>query len=366
MTSPDFTRRQAILAMGATLMTTGAYRAAAADGDLAARLGDMQRDGRVEGLHMLLVSKGGRVLFEHYGSGNDESWGSPLGSVIFGPTVLHDLRSVTKSIVGMLYGIALADGKVPPPEAKLYEQFPEYADLAAQPGRERLTVAHVLSMTLGFEWDELTIPYGDPRNSENAMELSRDRYRYVLDRPIVGEPGVKWTYNGGSTALLGRLITKGTGDKLPDYARRVLFDPLGLGPSEWSNGLQGEAAAASGLRLRAPDLLRIGQMVLAGGRWQGRQIVPEAWLQQSTTPVVTIEGPFRYGWHWYLSDLAVGTPSHNERLISGIGWGGQRLFLVPALDLVVAMNAGNYRKPGTEQRRIANLLLNELILPGAA
>jgi CubicO group peptidase (beta-lactamase class C family) len=164
-----------------------------------------------------------------------------------------------------------------------------------QPGRGRITVAHVLSMTLGMEWDEITIPYGSPSNSAMAMELSPDRYRFVLDRAIVGEPGVKWTYNGGATALLGRLIAKGTAEKLPDYARHALFDPLGLGPTEWSNGLQGEAHAASGLRMRAPDLLRVGQMVLAGGVWQGRQVVPQAWLRQSTTPVVNIEDSFRYG-----------------------------------------------------------------------
>jgi CubicO group peptidase (beta-lactamase class C family) len=87
-----------------------------------------------------------------------------------------------------------------------------------------------------------------------AMELSPDRYRFVLDRPIVGEPGVKWTHNGGATALLGRLIAKGTGEKLPDYARHALFDPLGLEPNEWSNGLQGEAHAASGLRMRAQPI----------------------------------------------------------------------------------------------------------------
>ena len=160
-------------------MAAAATRAAAVDGDLAARLAEMERDGRVYGLHALLAARGGKLLFEHYGVGEDEAWGRKLGQVAFGPTVLHDLRSVTKSIVGMLYGIALADGKVPPPEARLYDQFPEYADLARQPGRERLTVAHVLSMTVGFEWDELTIPYGDPRNSEVAMELSPDRYRYV-------------------------------------------------------------------------------------------------------------------------------------------------------------------------------------------
>ena len=339
-------------------MTAAATRPSAADGDMASRLAEMERDGRVSGLHALLVSRGGKLVFEHYGVGEDEAWERKLGQVTFGPTVLHDLRSVSKSIVGMLYGIALADGKVPPPEARLYEQFPDYADLASQPGRERLTVAHVLSMTLGLEWDELTIPYGDPRNSEIAMELSPDRYRYVLERPMVGEPGAKWTYNGGCTALLGRLIAKGTGDKLPDYARRVLFEPLGFGPTEWSNGLKGEAAAASGLRLRPPDLLRIGQMVLAGGAWQGRQIVPAKWLEESTTRSVVIDGPFGYGWHWYLA-----TPPGGAKTISGIGWGGQRLFILPGLDLVVAMNCGNYAKPGPEQRRVADVLLRELVLP---
>jgi CubicO group peptidase (beta-lactamase class C family) len=216
MTRHLFDRRQAILGMGAALMMSVAKQTAAADGDFAARLADMQRDGRVSGLHALLVSRGGRTLFEYYGVGEDESWGRPLGEVTFGPTVLHDLRSVTKSMVGMLYGIALADGKVPPPEARLYDQFPEYPDLASQPGRDRITVAHALSMTMGTEWDELTFPYSDPRNSEIKMEAAPDRYRYILALPIVAEPGSKWTYCGGATALLGRLIAKGTGERLTD------------------------------------------------------------------------------------------------------------------------------------------------------
>src|SRR5262245_44016837 len=116
----------------------------------------------------------------------------------------------------------------------------------------------------------------------------------------------------------------------------------------------------------APDLMRVGQMVLAGGAWQGRQVVPQARLRQSTTPVVTIEGPFRYGWHWYLGEVPVGALPRTERLIAGIGWGGQRLFMMPALDLVVAMNAGNYRRPGLEQRRVANAVLTELVLPAVA
>jgi CubicO group peptidase (beta-lactamase class C family) len=364
MTKLDVRRRQAILGMGAAFMMAGANQAVAADGDFAARLADLQRDGRVSGLDALLVSRKGRLLFEYYGEGEAENWGMPLGKVRFGPTVLHDLRSVTKSLVGMLYGIALAEGKVPPPEARLYDQFPEFADLAKQPGRDRITIAHVLSMTMGLEWDELGHPYGDPRNSENRMDAASDRYRYFLSLPIVEAPGSKWTYCGGATELLGLLIARGTGERLADYARRVVFDPLGLGPVEWSVHASGAPRAASGGRMRPPDLLRVGQMVLADGAWQGKQIVPADWLKRSRTPAVTIEGARRYGWHWYLGELPVGTPRHAEPTISAIGWGGQRLFLVPALDLAVAMNAGNYRLPIMEQSRIGSTLITDLVLPG--
>ena len=363
MTRHLFDRRRAIRGMGAAFMMSAARQAVAADGDFTARLAEMQRDGRVSGLHTLLVSRGGRLLFEYYGQGEDESWGTPLGKVTFGPTVLHDLRSVSKSVVGMLYGIALADGKVPAPEAKLYDQFPEYPDLAAQPGRGRITVAHVLSMTLGTEWDELTIPYGDPRNSEIAMEMAPDRYRFVLDRPIVDEPGVKWTYNGGATALLGQLIAKGTGDKLPDYARRVLFDPMGFGPSEWSVGSDGEPRAASGLRLLPRDMLKIGQIALAGGMWNGKEVVPTEWVKRAMTAVVAIDRGRSYGYHWYLGDVTVGAPPRALHWVGGIGWGGQRLFAFPALDLVVAMNCGNYRKSGMEQSRVNGVVLIEVVLP---
>ena len=247
MTNLD--RRQLLAILGGGLLAANRSSATSPSDDIAQRLAQAQQDGKVDGLHTLLVSQAGRLVTEYYGRGEDEAWGRPLGTVTFAPLVLHDLRSVSKSVVGLLYGIALADGNVPPLEAKLYDQFSDYADLAKQSGPDRLTMHHVLSMTLGLEWDELTIPYGDLRNSENAMEAAPDRFRFILERPIVGEPGVKWTYCGGATAILGRLIAKGTGEKLHDYARRMLFDPMGFGPSEWSVGRDGEPRAASGLRL---------------------------------------------------------------------------------------------------------------------
>jgi CubicO group peptidase (beta-lactamase class C family) len=133
-----------------------------------------------------------------------------------------------------------------------------------------LTIAHALTMTLGTAWPESGIPYSDPSNRETAMEATVDRYRFILEHPIVAEPGTKWIYNGGATALLGRLIAKGTGKSLQEYARSALFAPLGLGAAQWATGRDGEPRAASGLSMVPRDLARIGQLVLEDGAWLGR------------------------------------------------------------------------------------------------
>jgi len=205
--------------------------------------------GDLPNLHAVLVARHGRLVLERYYEGPDERWGQPLGTLTFGPEVKHDVRSISKSIVGLLYGIALDEGRVPSPDEPLVDQFPAHDDLRADPERRRMTVAHALTMTLGTEWDE-SLPYSDPRNSEIAMELAPDRYRFVLERPIVAEPGSRWNYNGGATAVLAHLIAIGTGTPLFDFARDKLFQPLGIVDAEWVLGSNGEPAAASGLRLR--------------------------------------------------------------------------------------------------------------------
>jgi CubicO group peptidase (beta-lactamase class C family) len=357
-------RRQLLATLGAGLVIAPAAVSAPQTQDIAQRLAQAQQDGTVAGLHALLISQGGKLVFEHYGQGDDKAEGQGrLGTVVFSPDVPHDLRSVSKSVVGLAYGIALADGKVPPPEAKLYEQFPEYADLARQPGRERLTIHHALSMTLGFDWDEFTIPYGNPGNSEIDMEAAPDRYRFILERPIIAEPGTKWTYCGGATALLGHLIAKGTGDTLLAYCQGAMFDPMGFGPVDWAKGTDDEFRAASGLRLLPRDLLKIGQLVLAGGTWNARQLVPGDWLKRALTPAVTIADGRRYGYQWYLGASPAESSQHWERWVGGIGWGGQRLYVFPDLNLVVAQYCGNYDKPGAEQRRINDAIISDVVLP---
>jgi CubicO group peptidase (beta-lactamase class C family) len=304
---------------------------------------------RVWNLHSVVVLRKGGLVFERYFEGEDDARGRPLGKVAFNADTLHDLRSVSKSIVGLLYGVALADGKVPPPEAPLFASFPEYADLAADPARSRWTIHHVLTMTMGTEWDELSIPYTDPTNSEIAMDRAPDRYRFILERPVVMEPGKRWTYCGGATALLARLIARGTGTPLHAFARERLFDPLGLGPTEWMTDRNDEAIAASGLRMTPRDLARIGVMMQQAGMNGGRRIVPAEWIERSTTPVVDCDEFRSYGYHWYLGRFEFtvstgpkGSRSRLEHYWAAIGNGGQRLFVFPGLDLVVAVMAGNY------------------------
>lgn len=201
--------------------------------DLPARLDQGVKSGALSNLHAVIVARRGKLVVESYFTGHDERWGAPLGTVVFNAESLHDIRSVSKSIVGLLYGIALEDNRVPELSTPILDAFPAYADLAQDDRRRRIRISHALSMTMGVEWNE-DLPYNDPRNSEIAMERSVDRYRYILERPSVAPPGEKWRYSGGATAILGHLIAKGTGQPLLDFARGRLFSPLGIEKVEWT------------------------------------------------------------------------------------------------------------------------------------
>jgi len=311
--------------------------------NLDARLDDLVTSGRAWKLHGVVIMRKGALVLERYDAGEDEIWGTSIGRVAFGPDTLHDLRSVTKSILGLLYGLALARGKVPPPERPLMEAFPEYADLATDSRHKRLTIAHALTMSLGLEWNE-DIPYQDPANSEIQMEQAPDRYRYILGRPFIAEPGARWIDGAAATTLIGKLIQKGAGQSLPDFARAALFDPIGIGPTVWTNGLNREPAASSGLRMTPRDLARIGQLILNRGQWEGGSVVPAEWLDKSFQPYLAADEFRRYGYFWYVGDFQYGNPPNRPiaHWIGAFGYGGQRLFALPELDITVAITAGNY------------------------
>lgn len=331
------------------------------DASLLTSLANDIRAGRFSNIHSLLVVRHGKLAFEAYFTGDDERRGTAAGRVRFDASRLHDVRSVTKSVTSLLVGIAHDRGMLSL-EAPVLDYFPDYADLQT-PERRRIRLRDLLSMTPGFEWDEDRFPYGDPRNSETAMDAAADRVRFVLERPIAAAPGATFTYNGGTTLVLAEILRRVTTRPLDQYAWRELFEPLGIRRLEWLRYADGTPIAASGLRLRPRDMAALGQLVLQDGAWRGRQLVPSEWIRQSTSPQVRISrrplGFQRYGFQWWL-----GTGRVSERdlpFVSAVGYGGQRIMILRSLDLVLVLTAGLYQDRRQTDTTFAILL--DRVLP---
>jgi CubicO group peptidase (beta-lactamase class C family) len=175
---------------------------------------------------------------------------------------------------------------------------------------------------------------------------------------MASSPGRVFNYSGGATTLLSAALAKAVGRGIDVYAKEKLFKPLGITDIQWlSFAGCSEIAAFAGLRLRPRDLTKLGQLMADGGRWNGAQVVPTWWITESTTPRLNVDGhgALYYGYHWWLGRSLLN--GHDLTWIAGIGSGGQRLFVVPRLDLVVVVNAFDAR------HSIPNAILNRFVLP---
>jgi CubicO group peptidase (beta-lactamase class C family) len=311
-----------------------------------------------DNIHALLVVRQGKLVFEQYYPGDDERGGRPVGQIPYDQTMLHDLRSVSKTVTALLVGIALSQQKLASLDQPIFDFFPAYADLRT-PEKARITLRHLLTMSTGLDWDETRTPYTDPNNSAVRMSRAVDPYRYVLSEPVVTPPGAKYNYSSGSTELLGAILHTATGQRLDVFARTVLFEPLGIVDFEWTHNADGNAAASWGLRLRPRDMAKLGQLVLAHGLWQGRQIVPRDYLDEATAPQIQGAGAFFYGYQMWVGRSLV----HKREIAwaAGFGLGGQRVFVIPSLDLVVVITAGLYTSP--LQGTLTSDILNDVVLP---
>jgi CubicO group peptidase (beta-lactamase class C family) len=314
------------------------------DQDLLVILAAKIRQGQFGNIHSLLIARNGKLAVEQYFQGADEHRGESVGTVTFTESDLHDLRSVTKSVVSALFGIALASDPARNIDDSIFTYFPEYKDLQT-PDRLAIRLRDLLSMAAGWEWNE-EISYKDPKNSETAMDAASDRYRFILERPIVAKPGQQFTYNGGCTALLAAVIARWTKMPIDQYAEQVLFKPLHISHYEWLKDESGTPIAASGLRLRPRDLLKFGQLYLDQGKWHGAQIISKSWVNASLSPHVGVKGELKYGYQWWLQTDSK-APNGSIVWAAAFGNGGQRIWLVPSANLVVVVNAGLYNDPNT-------------------
>lgn len=290
--------------------------------------------------HSLLIAKDNRLVYENYFSGTDEISGKKLGYIEHSIDDLHDCRSISKSITSICIGMAVKQRLVKSIDEPIVQYFPEYEEYFDTLKRQ-ITIKHLLTMTAGFEWNE-DISYRDPKNSELQMDLSINPIKYILSRPIITAPGSKWNYNGGQSQLLAQIILKVSGLTVDKYAEKNLFIPLGISKYNWLTLKKNMPAAASGLRLRSRDLLKIGLLYMNDGIWNGAQIVDKEWANNSLSSIVTREDNKGYGFQfWTYADTVNNKSFH---ISEAKGNGGQRIFFCKELNLLVVTYAGNYNK----------------------
>jgi len=308
--------------------------------DKAIRAGDFRQ------ITSVVVAQRGKVIHEAYFDGDAET--------------LRNTRSVTKTITGMLIGIAIRERVLPDARTRVLPYFADKGPIANPDKRkEQITVEDLLTMSSLLEcddWNEYS------RGNEERMYLIEDWLRFTLDLPIKGFPawatkpadapyGRSFSYCTAGVFTLGRVLERASKSRVEDFARRHLFAPLGIERVEWQLSPLGEAQTGGGLGLRSLDLLRLGQLYLDGGKHEGKQIVPATWVAASTRPHARIDDDNEYGYLWWVRPDS----------FSMSGTGGNRVTVFPSLAAVVVVTTTNYNVPNPHA--ITEKLLKEHVLP---
>lgn len=290
-------------------------------------------------IHSVLIHYKGDLVYEGYFQGKDEAWGTDLGAVKHTANTLHDLRSLTKSIVSICMGIAIQKNLIESVDEKVFAFFPEHQDLDTGL-HQLLTIKHLLTMTSGIDWNE-DLPYTNPENSETAMLMSENPIRYVLSQPILTSPGKSWNYNGGTTELLAAILSRATGMDIEEFAVTYLFNPMEIETYFWTKSPGHRyPVAASGLRMLPKDILKIGVMLLNNGVYKGKEILNKQWITDSFTSQISRKNLSGYGYQFWVDPSPVAPAS--QMLVTAVGNGDQRIYLDRQKQLVVVTTAGNY------------------------
>ncbi|HET9359170.1 MAG TPA: serine hydrolase [Vicinamibacterales bacterium] len=251
--------------------------------------------------------------------------------------LLQTMQSVSKSVTSALIGIALYRGELSSIDSNVLPFLADYR-LPADPLRQKWTIRHLLTMSAGIKWEEVALPYSDPNNTCAQMEAAQDWVQFVLDQPQVAEPGATFVYNSGATQLLSQVLKHATGMHADAYAQAYLFKPLGISSYYWKHTPTGHADTEGGLYLTPRDLAKIGYLFLRGGVWDGTRILAEEFVRASAMTQISTGADSRgldYGFQWWVERRPEGAA------YAALGYGGQRLIVIPDLDLVAVFTGWN-------------------------
>jgi CubicO group peptidase (beta-lactamase class C family) len=255
---------------------------------------------------------------------------------------------VTKSFTSAIVGLAFDQGYIQNIDQKIFSFFPEYNDLNNE-GRDNITLEHLLTMSAGLEWDESSTPYSDPRNDLYQIWHQIDPIRFVLDNPVVTEPGTQFYYNSGLTNVLGEIVHKAVGVRADDLAHEYLFSPLGITDYQWEELPKHVLYTSGDLHLRPRDMAKLGELYIKDGMWNGQRILSEWWVEKSTESFINTDPDWvdwDYGYKWWLYTYEIN--SEHIEIFSAKGWGGQNIIVFPSLDMVIVTTAGYYDEPEKE------------------
>jgi CubicO group peptidase (beta-lactamase class C family) len=301
-------------------------------------------------LHGLLIAHHGKLVFESYFHGYHRE--QP-----------HDSRSAGKSLTSVLLGAAIQAGalaSVDLPVYGFYGGVEAYAN--PDPRKERMTLRHLVTMSPGFDCDDGN--YDSPGNEDRMQSQSaeRDWYRYTLSLPMRSEPGSADIYCTAGINLIGGAIAKATGQSLTAFFHERLAVPLQMGRYHMNLSPTEHAYMGGGIRLRPRDFLKLGQLYLNGGTWNGQRIVSGDWVRESAAAHSSINTEDDYGYAWWRRRFTAGDGS--VETYHAAGNGGQMLFVIPQLDLVVLFQAGNYSN-GRMLSVMRDRYMQDMILPAA-
>ena len=324
--------------------------------DLAAEGFDVQRildmmdrvvNENYEGIDSVAIVRNNKLLLYWFADRDLDQFDSWISNV---DKQRHVLHSTSKSFTSALVGIAIDQGFIASTQVGFYDLFdyPDYDNW--DPRKADMTLEDALTMRLGLEWDEWSLPYTDPNNDLVALNNGNfDWAKALLDLPMANDPGAEFRYNTAATNAIGQAVQNATGMSLADFANVNLFYPMQIANAEWARTPTNLPVGGSGLFLRTRDLAKFGQLYLDNGSWQGQQLISANWIADSVVRRVDISSwatySEAYGFQWWLDDLTYKGQLVDTWVTSG--YGGQYLFAIPSLDLVVAFTGHNYESgPG--------------------
>jgi CubicO group peptidase (beta-lactamase class C family) len=306
-------------------------------------------DGTYPDVHGILVYRGGKLVVEEYFYGYDRD--RP-----------HQMRSASKSVVSALVGIAVDRGALSGDSDRVTRHLP-YASFAnPDPRKDRLTLRDLLTMRSGLACDDWNA--ASPAN-ESRVYQAKDWVKYVLDVQMLEQPGTQTHYCSGNVMVAGRVIERATGKPLPVFAQENLFTPLGIRASDvrWNFTLaSSNAGTFAQLYMRPRDMLKLGVLFQQRGKWNGRQVISRDWVARSTAKWSTV-GDQEYGYFWWHQWTNASTPEEGRRvdMVVATGNGGQKIYMVPALDLIVVLTGGNFNTNSPAMTIMAKDVLPPLV-----